>query len=58
MMNLTGNEAVHVSGATFAAMAAERGIDPGQALNPKAQDSGAIKHHGPNPHYGPRRKAS
>jgi hypothetical protein len=25
-----------------------------QALNPKQQDSRAIKHHGPNPHYGPR----
>ena len=58
MMNLTGNEAVHESGATFAEIAAARGIDPGQALNPKAQDAGAIKHHGPNPHYGPRKKAS
>jgi hypothetical protein len=25
-------------------------------MNPKQQDSRAIKHHGPNPHYGPRRK--
>jgi hypothetical protein len=25
-------------------------------LNPKAQDSGAIKHNGPNPHYGSRAK--
>ena len=58
MMNLTGNEAVHESGATFAEIAAARGIDPGQALNPKAQDAGAIKHYGPNPHYGPRKKAS
>jgi DNA modification methylase len=58
MMSLTGNEATHESGATFAKIAAARGVDPGQALNPKAQDRGAIKHHGPNPHYGPRRKAS
>ena len=58
MMTLTGNEAVHESGATFTEIASTRGIDPGQALNPKAQDSGAMKHHGPNPHDGPRRKAS
>jgi DNA modification methylase len=58
MMNLTGHEPIHESGATFAEIAAARGVDPGRALNPKAQDSGAIKHHGPNPHDGPRRKAS
>ena len=58
MMNLTGHEPIHESGATFAEIAAARGIDPGQALNPKAPDAGAIKHHGPNPHDGPRRKAS
>jgi hypothetical protein len=58
MMNLTGNEAVDESGGTFAEIAAARGVDPGQALNPKAQDTGAIKHHGPNPHYGPRKKVS
>jgi hypothetical protein len=58
MMSLTGNEAVDESGATFAEIAAARGVDPGQASNPKAQDAGAIKHHGPNPHYGPRKRAS
>jgi DNA modification methylase len=57
MMNLSGNEAVHESGATFAEIAAARGVDTWQALNPKAQDSGAIKHHGPNPYYGPRRSS-
>jgi len=58
MTNLTGNEAIHESGATVAEIAAARGIDPGQALNPKAPDAGAIKHHGPNSHYGPRKKGS
>ncbi len=43
---------------TFTAVADARGVPIDQALNPKAQDSRAIKHHGPNPHYGPRKKAS
>ncbi len=43
---------------SFADVAAARGVDPDQVLNPKMQDSGAIKHHGPNPHYGPAGKAS
>jgi DNA modification methylase len=59
LMNLTGNEAVLEStGETFSAVAVSRGVPVDQALNPKAQDSRAIKHHGPNPHYGPNRKAS
>ena len=59
MMNLAGNTpTLEATGESFAEVADARGVDPGQALNPKAQDSGAIKHHGPNPHYGPRRKAS
>jgi hypothetical protein len=43
-------------GETFAAVAESRGVAVDQALNPKESDSRAIKHHGPNPHYGPRRK--
>jgi tRNA G10 N-methylase Trm11 len=39
---------------TFTAVAAARGVDIDQVLNPKQQDSRAIKHHGPNPHYGRR----
>ncbi len=47
------------STATFQSVAAVRGVLVEEAINPKAQDSRAIKHHGPNPHYGPRkRKAS
>ena len=55
--NLIGNEPVLEStGETFAAVAAARGVPVDQALNPKQQDGRAIKHRGPNPHYGPRRK--
>jgi hypothetical protein len=59
MMNLAVDSPIfQESGETFAAVAAARGVDLGQEVNPKAQDSGAIKHHGPNPHYGSRRKGS
>lgn len=59
MMNLTAEDPVLLQTAEpFAAVAAARGVAIEQALNPKAQDSRAIKHHGPNPHYGARRKAS
>ena len=60
MMNLTGGTAVLAeTNEPFAAVAGARGVPADQAMNPKAQDSRAIKHHGPNPHYGPRaRKAS
>ena len=46
------------SGQTFEEAAAARGVPVEQALNPKQQDSRAIKHHGPNPFYGTKRKAS
>lgn len=47
------------STATFQSVAEARGVPIEQSINPKAQDSRAIKHNGPNPHYGPRkRKAS
>jgi site-specific DNA-methyltransferase (adenine-specific)/site-specific DNA-methyltransferase (cytosine-N4-specific) len=55
MMSLGVDATLESNGSTFADVAAQRGVDTGQALNPKAQDSGAIKHHGPNPHYGPRK---
>ena len=61
--NLTGETPLLLGAgdetATFQSVAAARGVPIEQALNPKAQDSRAIKHTGPNPHYGPRkRKAS
>lgn len=59
LMNLAGQTAVLEStGQPFGVVAESRGVDPDDALNPKSQDSRAIKHNGPNPHYGPRRKAS
>ena len=57
IMNLTGEAPVFAeSGESFAAVAEARGVPVDQATSPKASDSRAIKHHGPNPHYGPRRK--
>jgi hypothetical protein len=58
MANLGIDAVLEITGDSFADVAAQRGVDPDQALNPKAQDSGAIKHHGPNPCYGPAIKAS
>ena len=44
---------------TFESVAQARGVPIEQVINPKAQDARSIKHTGPNPHYGPRkRKAS
>lgn len=55
--NLIGLAPVLIEmGDTFEAVAQTRGVPIEQAMNPKAQDSRAIKHHGPNPHYGPRKK--
>jgi len=59
IMKLSGESTILAdAGQAFADVAAARGVDPEQASNPKAQDSRAIKHNGPNPHYGPKRKAS
>jgi DNA modification methylase len=58
MMNLGIDALLEASGDSFAEVAAARGVDPDQALNPKAQDGGAIRHHGPNPCYGPQKRAS
>ena len=49
---------LEATGQSFDDVAAERGVPPDQVLNPKAQDSGAIKHTGPNPHYSHKGKAS
>ncbi len=57
MLKLTSNEAVlEATGQAFHAVAEARGVLIAEAMNPKAQDSKAIKHHGPNPHYGPKRR--
>jgi DNA modification methylase len=58
MLNLGVDVVLESNGDSFADVASARGVDPDQAINPKTQDAGAIKHHGPNPHYGPARKAS
>ena len=57
-MGAAHSEAMASESQTTDASRLARGLDPDQALNPKAQDSRAIKHNGPNPHYGPKRKAS
>jgi DNA modification methylase len=38
-------------------VAAERGIDPDQALKPRERDSRRIQHRGPAPYYGSRKRA-
>jgi len=59
IMNLTGGTpTLAETGETFTAVAESRGVPGNQALNPKDSDSRAIKHHGPNPCYGPRNKAN
>ncbi len=56
IMSLTGETAVLAeTGEAFAATATSRGVPVDQALNPKQQDSRAIKHHGPNPFYGSKK---
>ena len=55
LMNLTGQAPVHAeTGESFTAVAEARGVSANEAVNPKHQDSRAIKHNGPNPHYGAR----
>jgi DNA modification methylase len=59
VMNLSGETATLAeTGAGFAVVAEARGVPVDQALNPRESDSRAIKHHGPNPHYGPRSKTN
>jgi DNA modification methylase len=58
LINLTGETPLLAGKETFSAVAEARGVPLDQALNPKSRDSRAIRHNGPNPHYGPKRKAS
>jgi len=59
LMNMTGNVPLLLgTDETFPAIAEARGVPLDQVLNPRASDSRAIKHHGPNPHYGPRNKTN
>jgi DNA modification methylase len=46
------------TGQTFAEVAQSRGVPVDQALNPKQQDARCIRHNGPAPFYGSRKKAS
>jgi DNA modification methylase len=55
MISLGLDAALESNGDSFADVAAQRGVDPVLAINPKALDSGAIKHHGPNPFYGAKK---
>ena len=58
IMHLTGDVPILAeTDQTFAAVAEARGVPEDQTSNPKARDAGAIKHHGPNPHYGSKRKS-
>ncbi|MGP8185027.1 MAG: site-specific DNA-methyltransferase [Terracidiphilus sp.] len=57
LMELTGETPVHAETAEgFTAVAEARGVSADEAVNPKQQDSRAIRHNGPNPHYGTRRR--
>jgi DNA modification methylase len=58
LINLTGEMPMLNGVESFTAVGDARGVPLEQVLNPKAQDSRAIKHNGPNPHYGLKRKAS
>jgi hypothetical protein len=59
MLNLGAEMPVlAATGQPFGAVAEARGVPVEQALNPKDRDSRAIKHNGPNPSYGAKRKAS
>jgi DNA modification methylase len=58
MINLTGDMPTLNGAETFTAVAEKRGVDVNLALNPRASDSRAIQHHGPNPFYGRKQKAS
>ena len=58
MASLGAASVLLVTGEKFAQVAESRGVPADQALNPKAQDSRAIQHNGPAPHYGTKKKAS
>jgi DNA modification methylase len=57
MMALTQEAPVlQETGQTFAEVAQSRGVPVDQALNPKQQDARRIRHNGPAPFYGSKRK--
>jgi hypothetical protein len=57
--NLTGQQPVLAeTGQTMSEVAAARGVPSELAGNPKQQDARRIRHNGPAPCYGGRRKAS
>ena len=58
MINITGEMPMLNGVESFSAVAEARGVDWDQALNPKQSDARRIRHNGPNPHYGPARRAS
>jgi hypothetical protein len=56
--NLTGEEpTLAETGQTMTEVAAERGVPLEQAVNPKQRDARRIRHNGPAPFYGAKRKA-
>jgi hypothetical protein len=58
MANLTGEEPILVeTGQTMAEVAVARGVPVEQTVNPKQNDSRRIRHNGPAPFYGTKRKA-
>jgi hypothetical protein len=58
LANLTGEEPVlAATGQTMTEVAAERGVPVDQFENPRLRDSRRIRHNGPAPFYGSRRKA-
>ena len=59
MMALTQEAPVlQETGQTFAEVAQSRGVPGDQAVNPKQQDARRIRHNGPAPYYGSKRKVS
>lgn len=57
MGNLTCEEPILAeTGQTMAEVAAERGVPCEQVQNPRLRDSHRIRHNGPAPFYGGRRK--
>ena len=58
MMALAREAAVlQETGQTFSEVAQSRGVPVEQAVNPKQQDARRIRHNGPRPFYGSKRKA-
>ena len=56
--NLTGEEPILAeTGQTMAEVASERGVPVEQLANPRLRDSRHIRHNGPAPFYGSRKKA-